>query len=40
MPKKVAKAVAAKMLAKLPVDDILINEVDISTVVRRIFQRK
>jgi len=37
IPKAEAKKVAAKILTKFPVDDILINEEDISEVVRKIF---
>lgn len=37
VPKAEAKKVATKILSKLPVDDILINEEDISDVVRKIF---
>jgi ABC-2 type transport system ATP-binding protein len=38
--KSEAKKVAAKILTKFPVDDILINEEDISEVVRKIFSEK
>jgi ABC-2 type transport system ATP-binding protein len=40
VPKDKAKTVAAQMLTKLPVDDILINEPDIDGVIRKIFQSK
>ncbi len=35
-----SKKVAAKILTKFPVDDILINEVEIDTVIRKIFTEK
>ncbi len=38
VPKVKAKQMAAEILTKLPVDDILINEVDIDDVIRHIFQ--
>ncbi len=37
VPKTSAKKVAAEILTKLPVDDILINEVSIDDVIRHIF---
>ncbi len=37
IPKAEAKQTAAKILTKLPVDDILINEVSIDDVIRHIF---
>jgi len=37
VPKIEAKKVAASILQNLPVDDILINEVDIEDVVRKVF---
>lgn len=40
VPKSNAKHVAASMLTQLPVDDILINEVPIDDVIRKIFQEK
>lgn len=38
VPKTKAKQIAADILTKLPVDDILINEVEIDDVIRHIFQ--
>ena len=38
VPKAKAKQMAADILTKLPVDDILINEVEIDDVIRHIFQ--
>lgn len=38
VPKAKAKKMAADILTKLPVDDILINEVEIDDVIRHIFQ--
>ncbi|MFA6427164.1 MAG: ATP-binding cassette domain-containing protein [Candidatus Magasanikbacteria bacterium] len=40
VPKAEAKKVATKMLSKLPIDDILINEPNIDDVIRTIFQRE
>lgn len=40
VPKANAKKAAADILLKLPVDDILINEVDVDEVIRRIFSEK
>jgi len=40
VPKDKAKPVAIELLNTFPVDDILINEVDIDTVIRNIFQEK
>lgn len=40
VPKNNAKNVAAQMLQTLPVDDILINEVPIDEVIRKIFSTK
>ncbi len=40
VPKIKVKQVAAEMLLKLPVDDILINEVDVDEVIRKIFSEK
>ena len=40
VPKNNAKNVAAQMLQTLPVDDILINEVPIDEVIRKIFTTK
>ena len=40
VPKTAAKQVAAHMLTNLPVDDILINEVEIDDVIRSIFAQE
>ncbi|MFH1286251.1 MAG: ABC transporter ATP-binding protein [Candidatus Magasanikbacteria bacterium] len=40
IPKENIKHVAAKMLSDLPVDDILINEMEINEVIRRVFEEK
>jgi len=39
VPKSKTKEVAVKMLTKLPVDDILINEIAIEDVIRKIFSK-
>lgn len=40
VPKEEVKKVAAKVLAKLPVDDILINEAEVAEVIRHIFKKR
>lgn len=40
IPKERVKEVAVKIMSELPVDDILINEVGVDEVVRKIFQEK
>ncbi len=40
IPKEKVKEVAVKIMSGLPIDDILINEVGIDEVVRKIFQEK
>ena len=40
IPKEKVKEVAVKIMSKMPVDDILINEVGIDEIVRKIFQEK
>ena len=40
IPKTDIKKVATRMLSDLPVDDILINEIDVEEVIRRIFQEQ
>lgn len=40
VPKTKIKQVAAEILTKFPVDDIMINEVEVEEVIRKIFQQK
>lgn len=40
VPKEKVKRVAAKILTTLPVDDILINEIQVEEVIRKMFQEK
>jgi len=40
VPKEKVKQVAAEILSTLPVDDILINEVSVEDVIRKMFQEK
>lgn len=40
VPKQDIKQTAINVLSKLPVDDILINEMDVEEVIRRVFEKK
>ena len=40
VPKEKVKQVAAEILKNLPVDDILINEIQVEEVIRKMFQEK
>ena len=38
VPKEKSKQVAVELLNKYPVDDILINEIEIEEVIRKVFK--